>query len=395
MPTVYVDPSCMYDGDGTVGSPCATSPGGVGPRNTWAGMEWISGVTYAQKAGSTYYGMIDVMGSGINISERITITTYGSGPRPIIDGNGQQFGIYLRGAVSHITVHGLEVRGVNAGVGNRFLVRLGNGPGEEANDVILSDMVIHSPIDPGGANEANGIWGYCANCTLDHVQIYNIPSDGIWLANVGNFIMRDCYIHHVATSGRNTGDCVQLGGTASTITVKNNILDHSSTEAKQCLGDFTLGGNGGVVEDNTIIMSTSGDQSVTSKALTLSVDNLVIRRNIVRGGDWVLSYSGNGEIYDNEFSDARSVLWQFSGADKRVHAFRNKFIASTGGVIGLNASNNLSEIRLTDNVWRNLQVAIQRGGTVRILDQCNTFWANVGHAVGTVLDSSNNFSLPS
>ncbi len=179
------------------------------------------------------------------------------------------------------------------GVGNRFLVRLGNGAGEEATDIHLIDLVLHSPVDPGGASEANAIWGYCADCTFDRLSIYDIPSDGLWLANVGHFTLRDSRCERVATSGRNTGDCVQLGGTATGLTVQRNILDHSSTEAKNAFIDLTMGGSGGVVEDNDFLMSTAGDQSTTSKALSLDVNNpsdLRIRRN--RVDRWRLEFCG-------------------------------------------------------------------------------------------------------
>ena len=388
--TVYVDPSCTYNGDGTLGEPCATTVGATGPRNTWGGMPWQSGETYAQRANSTYAGMVDVTASGVSSDERITLTTYGSGSRAIIRGAGQQFGLYLRGAVSHITLSNLEVFGVDSGIGNRFLVRLGNGPGEEASDIHLIDLVLHDPVDPGGTSEADAIWGYCADCTFDRVQIYDIPSDGIWLANVGHFTLRDSRCERVATSGRNTGDCVQLGGTATGLTVQRNVLDHSSTEAKNAFIDLTSGGSGGVVEDNIFRMSSAGDQSITSKTLVLSMDHLTVRRNQVIGGDWNFSYSGSGELYDNEFVGARSRGWQAAGTGQSVHAYRNRFIG-TSSAIGLNVFGGPGDIRLTDNLVSGSGLGIQRSNEVRVMDQQNTFWANTQHAVGLVLDGSTRY----
>ncbi len=89
---VYIDPSCAVQGNGTAGEPCANAPGGAGPRNTWAGMPWVSGETYAQRANSVYVGMVDVTTSGASKADRITLTTYGDGARAIIRGTGQQFG---------------------------------------------------------------------------------------------------------------------------------------------------------------------------------------------------------------------------------------------------------------------------------------------------------------
>jgi len=388
---VYINPSCAVHGDGAAGEPCANAPGGAGPRNTWVGMPWVSGETYAQRANSVYIGMVDVTTSGASKADRITLTTYGDGARAIIRGTGQQFGVYLRGAVAHVTLASMEVYGVDSGVGNRFLVRLGNGAGEEATDIHLIDLVLHSPVDPGGASEANAIWGYCADCTFDRLSIYDIPSDGLWLANVGHFTLRDSRCERVATSGRNTGDCVQLGGTATGLTVQRNILDHSSTEAKNAFIDLTMGGSGGVVEDNDFLMSTAGDQSTTSKALSLAVNNLTIRRNRVIGGDWNFAYSGSGDISGNEFRGARSRGWQIVGTGQSVHAYRNRFIG--GGVgIGVNASGPDGTVRLTDNTLSGYTVGVQRSDAVQVQSQGNRFWSNGQHAVGVMLDGSTRYA---
>lgn len=385
--TVYVDPSCTYNGDGTLGEPCATTVGATGPRNTWGGMPWQSGETYAQRANSTYAGMVDVTASGVSSDERITLTTYGSGSRAIIRGAGQQFGLYLRGAVSHITLSNLEVFGVDSGIGNRFLVRLGNGPGEEASDIHLIDLVLHDPVDPGGTSEADAIWGYCADCTFDRVQIYDIPSDGIWLANVGHFTLRDSRCERVATSGRNTGDCVQLGGTATGLTVQRNVLDHSSTEAKQALMDSTVGASFVLVEDNRFMMGLDGAQTTISKAVLLApTSNLILRRNTFAGGDWNLGYSGSGEIYDNVFSGSRSSAWVVTGTGQHVHAYRNRFVGAGG--VAVNASGGPGVVRLTENSISGYAVGVQDYDTIQIIDQANRMDANTRHAAGLMLDGS-------
>lgn len=384
--TVYIDPSCAMQGDGSIGEPCAAAAGGAGPRNTWADMPWVSGETYAQKSNSTYVGLVDVPIGGASASERITLTSYGIGSRPRIVGAGQQFGIYLRG-VAHVTIAGFDVSGVDAGSGNRFLVRLGNSAGQAASDIHLMDMVLHSPIDPGGSSEANGVWGYCTDCTFDRVQLYDIPSDGMWLANIGHFVLRDSHCHHVGTSGRNTGDCIQLGGTASSIAMQRNILDHSSTEAKQALMDATVGASFVLVEDNRFMMGLDGAQTTISKAVLLApVSNLILRRNTFAGGDWNLGYSGSGEIYDNVFSGSRSSAWVVTGTGQHVHAYRNRFVGAGG--VAVNASGGPGVVRLTENSISGYAVGVQDYDTIQIIDQANRMDANTRHAAGLMLDGS-------
>ncbi len=184
---------------------------------------------------------------------------------------------------------------------------------------------------------------------------------------------------------------MQLGGTATGLTVQRNILDHSSTEAKNAFIDLTMGGSGGVVEDNDFLMSTAGDQSTTSKALSLAVNNLTIRRNRVIGGDWNFAYSGSGDISDNEFRGARSRGWQIVGTGQSVHAYRNRFIG--GGVgIGVNASGPDGTVRLTDNTLSGYTVGVQRSDAVQVQSQGNRFWSNGQHAVGVMLDGSTRYT---
>ena len=63
--TVYIDPTCANNGDGTAGSPCAASGGAVGPKNTWVGLTWTAGNTYAGKGGTSQtLASFQVGGSG-------------------------------------------------------------------------------------------------------------------------------------------------------------------------------------------------------------------------------------------------------------------------------------------------------------------------------------------
>lgn len=77
--TVYIDPTCANNGDGTAGSPCAASGGAAGPRNTWVGVTWTAGNTYAGQGGtSETLSSYLVAGSG-TAGNPITITSYGTG----------------------------------------------------------------------------------------------------------------------------------------------------------------------------------------------------------------------------------------------------------------------------------------------------------------------------
>lgn len=383
--TVYVDPSCTNNGDGTA-TACAGAPAGAGPYNTWASVTFADGNTYAQNRGTTFIGQVTIAASGVSATSRITMDAYGSGAAPIIDGTGNQFGIYIDGARSHITVQNYEVFGVNSGgSADRFLVRLCNGVGSECTDIALANLVLHDPVDPGGVYEANGIWGYCADCTFDNLTIYNIPSDGIWLANVGNFTIKNSYIHTVATSGRSTGDNVQLGGTLTSLTVTDNIFDHRNTEAKQVFLDITTGGTSGLIRGNQFLMSIAGDQQApgVTQALSLTTANVRIESNVIYGAWRGLVVGGSGAvIVGNYLYGSYGSLYLQAGNSLSTTMINNTFDGrGTSGVTGVNASGTGYAVTMQNNVLAGLATGISKGGTGTITETYNNFFGNTANGV--------------
>lgn len=394
--TIYVDPACANNGDGTA-TACAGAPAGAGPYNTWASVTFADGNTYAQNRGTTFTGQVTIAASGASATSRITMDAYGSGADPIIDGTGSQFGLYINGARSHITIQNYEVFGVNAGgSANRFLVRLCNGVGVECTDIVLANLTLHDPFDPGGIYEANGIWGYCADCTFDNLTIYNIPSDGVWLANVGTFEMRDSSIHDVATSGRVTGDCLQLGGSGTRIILTNNNFDHSSTEAKQAVLDQTTATSAYIV-GNSFIMSTAQDQqSGAAVAFQAESTNSYIASNLFQGGWRAMAAAQNGNvIVGNLFTGAYSSLFLSASSGTTLTVAYNTFDGeSAPNVIGLNASGTGTTITVTNNIFTNLATAISEGGTVTVADSTNLFYNNGDNDSGFTINANSILANP-
>lgn len=77
--TVYVDPTCSNNGDGTAGTPCASSGGAVGPKNTWVGITWTAGNTYKGQGGTSETLSSYLIGGSGTAGNLITITSYGTG----------------------------------------------------------------------------------------------------------------------------------------------------------------------------------------------------------------------------------------------------------------------------------------------------------------------------
>src|SRR5262245_56166242 len=77
--TVYINPTCSNNGDGTVGSPCAASRGAPGPRNTWAGLTWTPGNIYAGQGGTISNLTSFIVEASGTPGNPITFTSYGTG----------------------------------------------------------------------------------------------------------------------------------------------------------------------------------------------------------------------------------------------------------------------------------------------------------------------------
>lgn len=394
--SVYIDPSCANDGDGTADTPCAESPGGAGPYNVWSSATFTAGNSYLQKRGTTSTAQITIAASGNSATDRITLDAYGTGADPIINAPAAENGIYISGARSFITISDFEITGMAAG-GDvmRRAVRLCTGSGTECTDIRLSSLTLHDIVD-SATQESNGIWGYCSNCTFDDLTIYNIPSDGIWIANVGTFTITNSNIHDVATSGRVTGDCIQITGTGTRIVVQNNIFDHSSTEAKQAYLEQT-GATSALITGNQFIMSTAQDQqSGASVAFANSASNAYIASNLIQGGWRGMTGGKDGSVLTgNVFRGAYSSL--FVTADSSIaftmtnNTFDGEDIAS---VIGINASGTSTTVQLHNNAFVNLATAVQKGGTVTFVDRNNLFYGNTANGSSYSPDASSILADP-
>ena len=76
--TVYIDPTCAVDDDGTVGEPCASGIGKVGPRNSWKNIVWYGGISYLGKGGTSETLSNYLAGGSGTPGSLITIGSYGT-----------------------------------------------------------------------------------------------------------------------------------------------------------------------------------------------------------------------------------------------------------------------------------------------------------------------------
>jgi hypothetical protein len=317
-------------------------------------------------------------------------SSQGDLPRAALNANGMQFGVYILGPASHINIRNLEIYGVDTSTGsNRFLFRLCTiTEGSSCKNITVSNLLLHDAIDPGGANEANGIWGICDECIIEKNEIYNISSDGIWLGSAKGTVIRDNHIHHVATNGRVTGDCVQLSN-ADNLYMHDNVLDHSNTDAKQAL--MIHSGTGIRVAKNKMMMSNARDQTDgVSKTLNIEAPGAIVEGNYITGGWaglWVVG--GGTQVRNNIISGAYG--YQVAIGDGSTYDFYNNVVdcKDLSNAIGFNNSGTGYTRSVKNNIFTRCSVAIQKGGTGTLNFDNNLLYQNLKDTLWFTMSGTN------
>lgn len=217
MATFYIDPDYGPGGDGTEAT----------PFDSWADVTWTAGNTYLQKRGTTFNGSIAPTTSG-TATARITISAYGSGALPIVQGGANQDALDMgrSGTRNYIDVSYLDLRG---GTGTS---RSGLFSQAGAATTVRENTVKYCKIKAAnGAAVAIRGDGW----VIEHNTIYDSEIDGI----SGDF--RNATIRYNTISGNDTGltngDGIQLFGThdCGLVEVYGNKITHPASSPKQAI----------------------------------------------------------------------------------------------------------------------------------------------------------------
>lgn len=317
-------------------------------------------------------------------------SSMGDRARAVIDASNRQYGIYVYQPASHIHLKNIEVYGVQAPPGqNTFPLRLCTlGAGNECSFIVVENMVIRDPRDPGGSNEATGIWGACNDCVIRNNKVFNIPSDGIWLSSAKRTVIQSNHIYNVATSGRVTGDNIQLTN-ADDLVLEGNVLDHSNTDAKQAL--VIHSGSRVRVSGNTMTMSTARDQtSGSSKVLQIEAPGATVEANYIVGGWGGMWVAGGGtKIRNNVLTGSYGI--HVSAADNTDYDFFNNLIDCRGlpGAIGFENSGSGYVRNLVNNIFVRCDFAVRKGGVGTLNFKTNLMFQNGDNDVWFSMEGSN------
>ncbi|MFF9109094.1 right-handed parallel beta-helix repeat-containing protein [Streptomyces sp. NPDC014805] len=239
--TTYVDCSRAAAGDGSAAAPfhslAQASARTYGP-----------GDTLALAAGTTCTGTLTPQGSG-TAAAPVTLTSYGSGARPVIDGGGAPDAVAFTNQ-DHWTVTGLKITNPAASPARRTGLRVSVTDGRAHSGFDIGDLVVDRVAGQTNKNSPT---------TEDYVQSAGIVTG----ASGTGSVLQDVHVHDNAVS--NTGG----GG------------------VKVRVGSMALRGAGVLVERNTIT-DVGGDGIIVSYG-----EAPLIQYNTAAGvGNGVYPFSG-------------------------------------------------------------------------------------------------------
>lgn len=191
---------------------------GTTPGTAWQSLDKVNdmalgpGDTVAFRAGGMWTGSFKCSGSGIENSP-IVITSYGEGPRPIVDGGGNVDNVVEIDGQEHIEISNLEITNSSSTEGGRLGIRLHSGGGI-CRHIYIADCRIHDVMgrysfgtdgkNTGGIGIRMSNGGQFKDILIEGCEIGNIVRVGISSngnGRIDSLVVRNCVIHHCAGDG--------------------------------------------------------------------------------------------------------------------------------------------------------------------------------------------------
>jgi hypothetical protein len=301
--TVYIDPTCPNNGDGTLGTPCAASGGGAGPRNTWVGVTWTAGNTYAGRGGTTANVTNLIITASGTLGNPITVTSYGIGQHTL---NG--VGSYAIASIdrSHITYNNLHITS-DAGRGIYFSTVTG-----QSTSLTVTKCLISHTEGAGIVLGDNTVPSYMTNVIITFNTFDTIGGTGIEYGSIPSGNSSTWDTHTITDNSFNN-----MGTTSTNSAI--SIVMTAGTKAK-----FTHV----KIQRNTVRNTNNGDvnpayairliRSPQGTGIEARFSGVIISDNTItttrNGGILLSSAGGANSIYRNTITnvDANAAIAVFN-----------------------------------------------------------------------------------
>jgi peroxiredoxin len=327
-PIYYVDCSAAANGDGS-------------PENPWNTLETVNARTFAAgdqilfKRGTICTGQLWPKGSGVS-GNPIIVSAYGTGERPIIDGNNAVTPVVTIKDQNYWTFDSLEMRN---SPGLVFYVD-GNA-GADVSGFTLTNLYVHN----GGLDIGQHLilLGQYKNHSVHDVLIDNVEASNGWVGiEIG-------------------GKCCNTPAIRSTnVTIRNaNVHDVQSD------GILVASTNNALVENSVVYNSGTmpAKKGHTPNGLwTWDCDDCVVQFNEVYESH---SPKGDGGAFDIDYYNHRNVVQYNYGHDNDAYC-----VAVYGGADDDVTTNSVIRYNICSNDGRqgwnpSIYITAKRGGSVQ------------------------------
>ncbi|MBX9853112.1 MAG: DNRLRE domain-containing protein, partial [Cytophagaceae bacterium] len=256
----------------------------------------------------------------------IIIDMYGSGSKPLINGNGANGPVITLNNQDYWEINNLEITNNSAAEGDRLGVRVGASDGNTHPHIHLKNLEIHDikgryTFDMTGKNTGGigiRITGGGTATRFDDVliegcEVYNIVRVGISCASTQASVVGNQPITNMR--------------------VRNNVIHH-------CAGDGMILRltNGAIVENNLAYENHNANEGLVSYGVALwcrSVDNTVFQYNEVYNTRGAL----DGQGFDADF-DAHGTIFQYNYSHDNEGGFLLVMNGVTKTIVRYNISEN-------------------------------------------------------
>ncbi|MER6949231.1 right-handed parallel beta-helix repeat-containing protein [Nonomuraea sp. NPDC000554] len=196
---------------------CQAADGGSGrtadaPLNALAA---VNAITFREKdkikfrAGTVCVGRLEPVGSG-TVEHPIVFTSYGEGPKPIIQGDGAEWAVHLVDN-SHLTLEKLHITNPAATTAKRTGIQYNSTTPEPKAGLVLRDLEISDVAGWGNKTGTNGSWfaysagisiqalpegkvGYLDGITITGNYVHDTGGGGIKISRKGTDYHKNVYI---------------------------------------------------------------------------------------------------------------------------------------------------------------------------------------------------------
>ncbi|MES2277196.1 MAG: DNRLRE domain-containing protein [Bacteroidota bacterium] len=348
---------------------------GLSTGTAWKTLAKVDSTTFSPgdqllfKCGSSWAGRLQPKGSGISGSP-IVIDMYGSGSKPLINGNGTNgaTGLTLSNQ-SYWEVNNLEITNTQTVGGTSVLrgIAINSSGSGAVNHVYIQNCYVHdvNAVGVGGTNysKASGgiiYSGYFNDVLVKNCHVANCAVEGI--RNTASATLSTNIIFQNNLVENVYGDGIVMSNVASGCVMSYNTVHNAcTTNAANFAGIWTYNSTGTVVSHNEVYGLTGGnidgqafDADLTTNGDTFeynyshdnargfmlfmpSSTNIVVRYNVsvndCTGGTKFFNYlstNTTNKIYNNTFYLGNNITQIFQTGFNSM--FNNNIIYATGTV---------------------------------------------------------------